>query len=141
LLEYISGLSGIITDNDITRKVLATGVDAREISASEVMTKQPLCVYSDDSALDALDLMVRHQFRHLPVLSRPREGEGEGKGKEDQGSVVGLLDVAKCLYDAISALEKVQEKDRVDGGRNQPSNASDTCGIAEKTRGLLLCYI
>jgi len=38
-----------------------------------------------------------HRFRHLPVLDK-------------DGAVVGLLDIAKCLYDAITVLEKVQDK-------------------------------
>ena len=43
-------------------------------------------------------MMVDNRFRHLPVLDR-------------EGVVVGLLDIAKCLYDAISVLEKVQKQD------------------------------
>ena len=37
--------------------------------------------------------MVERRFRHLPVL-------------DADGAVVGVLDIAKCLYDAISRLER-----------------------------------
>jgi CBS domain-containing protein len=41
--------------------------------------------------------MVENHFRHLPVV-------------DDDGAVVGLLDIAKCLNDAISKLERAQER-------------------------------
>ncbi|CAM5998929.1 unnamed protein product [Sphagnum balticum] len=96
-------INGIVTDNDITRRVVSLFVDPTKTLVSEVMTRSPKCVQDSDSALDALDLMVSNRFRHLPVL-------------DESGSVVGLLDIAKCLHDAISALEKVHDKEGGDGG-------------------------
>jgi len=61
------------------------------------MTPKPTCVSLDDPATDALMAMIENHFRHLPVV-------------DGEGSVVGLLDIAKCLNDAISKLEKSQEK-------------------------------
>ena len=92
LLDEEGGLSGIITDNDVTRRVISQSLDASVI-VNNVMTKNPKCVGMEDSALDALEMMVDNRFRHLPVLDK-------------DGAVVGLLDIAKCLYDAISILEK-----------------------------------
>jgi signal-transduction protein with cAMP-binding, CBS, and nucleotidyltransferase domain len=62
-------LSGIITDNDITRRVIALFVDPTA-SVETVMTKHPKCVNEEDSALDALEMMVDNRFRHLPVLDK-----------------------------------------------------------------------
>jgi CBS domain-containing protein len=90
-------LTGIITDTDITRRVVAKDVDAATTSVAKVMTPNPTCVSLSDSALDALSTMVENRFRHLPVI-------------DSEGSVVGLLDIAKCLNEAISKLEKIQEK-------------------------------
>jgi CBS domain-containing protein len=50
-----------------------------------------------DSAMNALLIMVENRFRHLPVT-------------DENGAVVGCLDIAKCLNDAISKLERAQEK-------------------------------
>jgi CBS domain-containing protein len=47
--------------------------------------------------MDALGTMVENHFRHLPVV-------------DDSGAVVGLLDIAKCLNDAISKLERAKDK-------------------------------
>ena len=91
------GLAGIITDTDITRRVVAKHLDPASTGVSEVMTANPTCVAMSDSAMDALGTMVDNHFRHLPVV-------------DDSGAVVGLLDIAKCLNDAISKLEKAQDK-------------------------------
>jgi CBS domain-containing protein len=88
-------LEGILTDTDITRRVVAKFVDPGSTAVSEVMTPNPMCVAMTDSAMDALMTMVEHHFRHLPVV-------------DSDGSVVGLLDIAKCLDDAISKLERKQ---------------------------------
>jgi CBS domain-containing protein len=96
LVNAEGGLSGIITDNDITRRVVSQYVDPSSTLVSAVMTKAPKFVHPDDSALDALEMMVDNKFRHLPVLDKNK-------------NIVGLLDIAKCLYEAISMLEKMQE--------------------------------
>ena len=101
LLDAEGALSGIITDNDVTRRVIAVSLVSSDTLVSAVMTKNPKCVQSADSALDALEMMVDNRFRHLPVM-------------DEQGVVVGLLDIAKCLYDAISILEKVHGTDGAD---------------------------
>ena len=87
------GLEGIITDTDVTRKVIAPGLDPDTTLVSDVMTAKPQCVRATENAVDALCMMVDRRFRHLPVL-------------DAAGAVVGVLDIAKCLYDAISRLER-----------------------------------
>lgn len=86
LVSERGGLVGILTDNDVTKRVVSASVDPQCTYVREVMTKGPKCVRSEDSALDALEMMVTNRFRHLPVLDK-------------NGSVVGVLDIAKCLYD------------------------------------------
>eukprot|EP01036_Dinobryon_divergens_P044754 gene44754-59749_t len=103
LVSARGGLLGIITDNDLTRRVVSKDVDPGTTCVREVMTKGPKCVRNEDPALDALDLMIENHFRHLPVLDK-------------DGGVVGLLDIAKCLYDAISVMEKMEAKQQKEGG-------------------------
>ncbi|GMH96403.1 hypothetical protein TL16_g13301, partial [Triparma laevis f. inornata] len=90
------GLAGIVSDTDIVRRVVAKHVDHGD-SIDGIMTPKPTCVSMSDSAVDALGTMVENHFRHLPVL-------------DEKGSVVGLLDIAKCLYEAITKLEKMKQK-------------------------------
>ncbi|CAO3669872.1 unnamed protein product [Rhizopus microsporus] len=86
-------LSGIFTAKDIAYRVVAEGLDARTTTVSQIMTKNPLCVTSDTSATEALDLMVQRGFRHLPVCN-------------EEGDIFGLLDITKCLYEALEKMER-----------------------------------
>lgn len=90
-------LAGILTDTDVTRRVVGKDINPASTEVSAVMTPKPTCVTLEDSATDALMTMVENHFRHLPVV-------------DSGGAVVGLLDIAKCLNDAISKLERSQEK-------------------------------
>ncbi|TYZ59206.1 hypothetical protein PybrP1_007139 [[Pythium] brassicae (nom. inval.)] len=91
LLDSNGLLTGILTDRDIAFKVVAMDKNPKLTRVCDVMTPNPSCVASNASAIDALKKMVSGQFRHLPVT--------------DNEKVVGILDIAKCLYDAISKIE------------------------------------
>ncbi|KAF5476535.1 hypothetical protein F2P56_003281 [Juglans regia] len=89
-------LCGILTDKDIATRVIAREVNLEETHVSKVMTRNPVFVLSDTLAVEALQKMVQGRFRHLPVV--------------ESGEVVALLDIAKCLYDAIARMERAAEK-------------------------------
>ncbi|CAN6543072.1 unnamed protein product [Malus baccata var. baccata] len=89
-------LSGIVTDKDISARVIAEGLRPEQTIVSKIMTRNPIFVNSDSSALEALQKMIQGKFRHLPVV--------------ESGEVIALLDITKCLYDAISRLEKAAEQ-------------------------------
>ncbi|OVA11466.1 Phox/Bem1p [Macleaya cordata] len=89
-------LSGIVTDKDISTRVIAEGLRPEQTIVSKVMTRSPVFVTSDSLAIEALQKMVQGKFRHLPVV--------------ENGEVIALLDITKCLYDAISRMEKAAEQ-------------------------------
>ncbi|XP_020580656.1 CBS domain-containing protein CBSCBSPB1-like [Phalaenopsis equestris] len=89
-------LCGILTDKDIATRVIADELKLEEVPVSKVMTRNPLFVLSDTLAVEALQKMVKGKFRHLPVV--------------ENGEVIALLDIAKCLYDAIARMERAAEK-------------------------------
>ncbi|KAJ4823795.1 CBS domain-containing protein cbscbspb1 [Turnera subulata] len=89
-------LCGILTDRDIATRVVARELNLEETPVSKVMTRNPVFVLSDTLAVEALQKMVLGKFRHLPVV--------------ENGEVIALLDIAKCLYDAIARLERAAEK-------------------------------
>ncbi|ESQ52280.1 hypothetical protein EUTSA_v10016477mg [Eutrema salsugineum] len=89
-------LSGIVTDKDIATRVIAEGLRPEHTMVSKVMTRNPIFVTSDSLAIEALEKMVQGKFRHLPVV--------------ENGEVIALLDITKCLYDAISRMEKATEQ-------------------------------
>lgn len=89
-------LCGILTDKDIATRVVARELNLEETPVSKVMTRNPVFVLSDTLAVEALQKMVQGKFRHLPVV--------------ENGEVVALLDIARCLYDAIARMERAAEK-------------------------------
>ncbi|GAB4855738.1 CBS domain-containing protein cbscbspb3 [Ancistrocladus abbreviatus] len=92
-------LSGIVTDKDIAARVIAEELRPEQTIVSKIMTRNPIFVTSDTSAIEALQKMVQGKFRHLPVV--------------ENGEVIALLDITKCLYDAISRMEKAAEQGSV----------------------------
>ena len=68
ILDPKGGLIGIVTERDMTRRVIAKGVDAKTTRLADIMTKNPDTLSPDDSANDALELMQARRYRHLPVV-------------------------------------------------------------------------
>lgn len=60
-------LTGILTERDLTRQVVATGADPGKALVGDIMTANPDTLSPDDSAGDALELMHSRNYRHLPI--------------------------------------------------------------------------
>ncbi|KAI1385469.1 CBS and PB1 domain-containing protein [Hypoxylon trugodes] len=86
-------IAGIFTAKDLAFRVVGTGQKANNVTIADIMTKNPLCARTDTSATEALDLMVRKGFRHLPVM-------------DENQDISGILDITKCFYDAMEKLER-----------------------------------
>ncbi|WFD34231.1 hypothetical protein MCUN1_001068 [Malassezia cuniculi] len=86
-------LAGIFTAKDLAYRVVAAGTDPRSTPVSAIMTAAPMVTRDTTSATDALSTMVERGFRHLPVCN-------------EDGDVVGLLDIAKVFYEALEKLER-----------------------------------
>ena len=61
-------LIGIFTERDALNKVLAGGLDPGNTKVSEVMTKDPHCIRSTTTVGDAMKLITKRRFRHLPIV-------------------------------------------------------------------------
>ncbi|XP_028118357.1 CBS domain-containing protein CBSCBSPB1-like [Camellia sinensis] len=83
-------------DSNIFFILVAGEVNLAETPVSKVMTRNPAFVLSDTLAVEALQKTVLGKFRHLPIV--------------ESGEVIALLDIAKCLYDAIARMERAAEK-------------------------------
>lgn len=79
-------MAGIVTERDLTRRVVAESRNAKEALLRDIMTKNPDYLSPSDTAFDALDLMRTRGYRHLPVV--------EG------GRVVGMVSI-RDLYAAV----------------------------------------
>ena len=83
---------GIITDRDLTVRVLAPGLDAEKTRVSEVMTPSPTTAREDTPIATALGYMREGRFRRLPVLG-------------SDGRLVGILaldDVLAVVADELT---------------------------------------
>ncbi|KAJ4291345.1 hypothetical protein N0V88_006353 [Collariella sp. IMI 366227] len=92
-------IAGIFTAKDLAFRVVGAGLKAGAVTIADIMTKNPLCARTDTSATDALDLMVRKGFRHLPVM-------------DENQDISGVLDITKCFYDAMEKLERAYASSR-----------------------------
>lgn len=93
-------LVGIFTGRDACCRVLAEGRDAAATPLKDVMTPDPVTLSPGDSVIDALHLMQRGGFRHVPVI----EG-GKVAGVVSRGDLKGIeidrLDEENALWEKI----------------------------------------
>jgi len=60
-------LAGILTERDVLRSA-ASGEDLRAARVVDWMTPDPQSASPDTSVEEAADIMLKHGFRHLPVM-------------------------------------------------------------------------
>ena len=65
-------LVGMITDRDITMRVVAEAADPKVTSVEDVYSQDLISVEPDNDLEEALRLMARHQVRRLPVVEKGR---------------------------------------------------------------------
>jgi len=70
-------LVGMITDRDITTRVVAEAADPKLTSVGDVYSQDLISVEPESDLEEALLLMARHQVRRLPVV--------------DNGKLVGIV--------------------------------------------------
>src|SRR2546423_6736975 len=65
-------LVGMITDRDITTRVVAEGAVPETMSVGDVYSRDPISVEPNNDLEEALQLMAHHQVRRLPVVENGR---------------------------------------------------------------------
>ena len=78
--EYV----GIVTEVDIVRKAVSHGMDPKTITVESIMTSPIITIESDQSVIEANNLMEERHIRHVAVT---RDGE-----------IVGILSVRDLLH-------------------------------------------
>jgi CBS domain-containing protein len=79
---------GLLTDRDITVRVIAAGLDPAATPTEDVMTDRVRCASMHQSVADVLALMGSVQIRRLPVL-------------DDQGRLVGIVTLGDLAAHAV----------------------------------------
>ena len=89
-------LVGIFTERDALFRVLAEGRNPQTMRLGEVMTSQPQTIHPDEPFLEALRVMHKGRFRHLPVVEFDRP--------------LGMVSVRDALDDDLYALRATLEQ-------------------------------
>jgi len=82
---------GIITDSDLTRKVVVKGLEPNTITVAACMSRSVVTIEEDELLSEAVSLMRTHTIRHLPVTA--------------DGMIIGVLsasDLLRALDDRIA---------------------------------------
>ena len=65
-------LVGMITDRDITTRVVAEAADPKMTSVGDVVSRDLISIEPDEDLEEAVQLMASHQVRRLPVVENGR---------------------------------------------------------------------
>ena len=76
-------LIGILTERDML-KAMAARVHTSEARVRQWMTEDPLTASADMDVDEAAQVMLEHNFRHLPIV-------------DDSGAVVGLVSLRRVV--------------------------------------------
>jgi len=68
--EQTKKLIGIVTDRDLTLKIVAAGLDAKSTKVESVMTRKVVTCRAGTDLQKALDAMSEHQFRRIPIVNK-----------------------------------------------------------------------
>ena len=65
-------LEGIVTERDVIELIARKGKDALNNEVQEIMSKNIISVTPQCTKMDALDLMMENQIRHLAVMDKEK---------------------------------------------------------------------
>ena len=103
--EQTRKLVGIVTDRDLTLKIVADGLDAKSTKVDAVMTRKVVTCHADDDLQKALDAMAEHQLRRIPVVDNDNKILG----------IIAQADVATRVDQPEKTAEMVKEISQADG--------------------------
>ena len=85
-------LVGVFSERDYTRKIALQGLNSKETTVAEIMTRNVLSVKPSTGSSDCMTLMSEKKIRHLPVL--------------DGSKVLGMISIRDIMDDIIADHEQ-----------------------------------
>jgi CBS domain-containing protein len=79
-------MTGILSERDIARKVVAKDKAPADVAVADVMTRDVRCVRAEMTMEDCMGLMTEKIIRHLPVLDG-----------EKVAGIISVFDVVKSI--------------------------------------------
>lgn len=86
-------LLGVFTERDLMTKVVARDLPPRRTPLSQVMTRPIATLAPNGSLKDAIQTMLLHQIRHIPVVDKDRR-------------VLGVLSFREVLAEQVQDLDR-----------------------------------
>ena len=71
--EQTKKLVGIVTDRDLTLRIVAEGLDARSTKVETVMTRKVVACHAEDDLQKALDAMSENQLRRILIVDEDKK--------------------------------------------------------------------
>lgn len=125
VIDDDENLSGIITEMDIVKKVVAQNLSPDDIGISEVMSTPVHTISCEKAIQEAASLMAEENIRRLPVVE---DEEMIGIITEND-----VLEISPTLIDITREYEKIRRSKRSDKYENQvkreTSGYCESCGI------------
>lgn len=137
LITKNGNLQGMITEQDIVRKVVAVGLDPYKTEVKDIMVKKLTTIDPDSDIYDALVIMRDTNIRHLPVMH-----------KKDMVGYLTLKDILKIepqLFELLVEKFELREEDHkpIFGEESHPDGICEICGeYSDKLyhiEGILYC--
>ena len=89
-------VAGIFTERDVLKKIALSGRDPKTIPIHEVMSAPVVMATKTTNIVEALQVMIDQQKRHLPVV-------------EENGKLIGILSIRHVLEHKVNELTKQLE--------------------------------
>jgi CBS domain-containing protein len=91
VIDGTNQLLGIVSERDIVRCLSANGASTLEMTAGQLMTRALQVARPETTVAEAMAMMTRGRFRHLPVM--------------DRGALVGLISIGDVVKARIMEQE------------------------------------
>lgn len=97
-------IEGVLTEQDIVRKVISRGINPLERNVGDFMEKKLLKIKPEKDVFDALILMRDKNIRHLPVF--------DGKKFKGLLTIKDILKIQPQLFDIMIEKFELREESR-----------------------------
>jgi signal-transduction protein with cAMP-binding, CBS, and nucleotidyltransferase domain len=121
---------GIVTEEDITCKVVAKDLRPSTVHVNEIMSTPLITVSADKTVGDAAHMMVKHKVRRLPVIDTKKNVIGIVTVRD-------LLTVSNELNELLEDLIEINREELVEQG--MCSRCSQMSDDLKRVDNLMLC--
>ncbi|MBI4448613.1 CBS domain-containing protein [Candidatus Woesearchaeota archaeon] len=104
LVKEGDSLVGILTERDVVRKAVASGLDAAKTPAKDVMVEEVITTPPNADIFEAIHLMKDHDIRHLPVA--------DGKKLVGFITIKDILKIQPQLFENLVDKMRIAEEER-----------------------------